>query len=329
MIIEKVLTGKLILLFSQYFFGYEKKIEKKMRQYGAEISLFDEMSIKTSYERALLKVSPKIFNKKTEIYYRGIFKKEREKSYDYILFIDCEMPTEEVLVECRQTFPKAKICLYMWDSVKNLQGIESKFKYFDYISSFDREDAKKYKISFRPLFYSDEYRVQDGIEEYKYNWSFVGTIHSDRYAIIRKLIQKSNSCFVYPYLQGKFIYYYYRMAKKEFRDTRIADFKFEKLSSGEITNVVRKSKAVLDMQHPKQTGLTIRTLEMLGMKKKFITTNSDIQNYDFYNKNNICIIDRRNPVVPSEFYNTRYEEVSEKIYEYYSLDKWVLDVLGV
>jgi len=68
---------------------------------------------------------------------------------------------------------------------------------------------------------------------------------------------------------------------------------------------------------------------MLGMKKKLVTTNSDIVNYDFYNERNICVINRSSPVIPEEFYKTEYEEIPESIYEYYSIGQWVLGVLGV
>lgn len=324
-----VLLNKKILLFSQYFFGYEEKIAQKLREYGAAVSLYDEMSVKTSFERALIKISPNIFRKKTESYYRKIIKKEEDSNFDFVLFIDCEMPTGRILKECRKAFPNAKFCLYMWDSLKNLKGVKEKFKYFDYISSFDREDANRNHLVFRPLFFSDDYKTEENSERYRYDLAFVGTIHSDRYAIIKKLKDSTKWFYIYPYLQSQFIYYYYKMIKHEFKNTTSEDFKFDKIDSKTIIKVVRESRAILDIQHPKQTGLTMRTLEMLGMKKKFVTTNTDIQNYDFYNENNICIIDRENPSVPDTFYVTEYREIPENIYEYYSIDQWVLGVLGV
>lgn len=323
------LENKSILLFSQYFFGYEEKIADKLREFGSKVVLYDEMSVKRTFERAMLKISPAIFKRKTEKYYGEILEKEKKSTYDYILFIDCEMPTEKVLKEYRETFSNAKFCLHMWDALKNLPGVKEKFKYFDYISSFDRKDAEENKIIFRPLFFIDEYRYQKNEQGYDYNLSFIGTIHSDRYAIIKKFMNSKRSLFTYPYLQSRFIYYFYKVTKKEFRDTRINDFKFKKMNSQDIAAVVNKSRAVLDIQHPGQTGLTIRTLEMLGMKKKFVTTNQDIQNYDFFNLNNIFVIDRANPYVPDEFYDSDYEELPSEVYEYYSINRWVADVLGI
>ncbi len=324
-----ILTGKKILFFSQYFFGYEKKITEKMKELGAEVSLYDEMSVNTSFERAMLKVSPRIFKGKTEKYYRNIINKEKGVPFDFVLFIDCEMPTMHVLQECRRAFSSAKFCLHMWDSIKNLKGVKGKFEFFDYISSFDREDSEREHLVFRPLFFSDEYRACDDKENYKYNLSFIGTIHSDRYRIIKKLKRTTDEFFIYSYLQSKFIYYFYKMTKKDFRKTNIRDFKFDKIDSKTIADIVRESRGVLDIQHPKQTGLTMRTLEMLGMKKKFVTTNTDIRNYDFFDENNICIIDRVNPVVPDSFYTSNYKDISKDIYERYSIERWLLEVLGV
>ncbi len=326
---NNVLEGKKILLFSQFFFGYEEKIANKMRQMGAEVSLYDEMSVKKAIERAILKVSPGVFHKRTEKYYLDLLLKEKEKQFDYILFIDCEMPTSVVLHNYRQTFPNAKFCLHLWDSLDNLKGVNKKFKFFDHITSFDRVDAERNKIMFRPLFFGDDYRASNNRKQYLYDLSFIGTIHSDRYSIIKKLKGAVPDFYIYPYLQSIFIYYFYKATKKEFWSTELNDFKFGKIDSKEIAQIIDESKAVLDIQHPQQTGLTMRTLEMVGMKKKLVTTNSDIKNYVFYNPNNICIIDRRKPFIPSSFFEQEYIDISEDIYEYYSLDQWVLGVLGI
>ncbi len=329
------LKGKRILLFCQYFFGYEHKIAAKYVQLGASVDLYDEMAVKSSAERALLKVCPGIFRQKTEKYYSDILQKIRKKIYDFILFIDCEMPTVRVLQACRKVFPEAKLCLHLWDSVKNLKGVERKFPYFDYITSFDRNDAKRFgHVNFRPLFYCDEFRAgpQKGTAAEAYDLCFIGTVHSDRYKVLKTLLDEAGrhglrTC-CYLYLQSRFIYYFYRVLKKEFRDTSIQDFQFEKKTSAEIAAVVERSKAVIDIQHPGQTGLTMRTLEMLGMKKKIITTNQDIVHYDFYRKNNVMVVDRNHVTYRKDFFSGAYEETSRQVYEYYAIERWCMDVLG-
>ena len=294
------LVGVNILIFSQFFFNYENKIAEKYREMGAHIDLYNERSISSDVERALLKICPRIFKSKTDKYYFTILNSCKNKTYTHILFVDCEMLTEKVLIMCKKTFPRAKLCLYMWDSLKNLHCKEKILKHFDYISSFDRKDSiKNTKINFRPLFFCDEYRCckNKNENEFKYDICFVGTLHTDRYKICKSLMVQMNSkrikWFFYPYLQNRYVYYFYRFFKKEYHDTLISDFNFRPISAESVAKIIDNSRAVLDIQHHNQSGLTMRTLETLGMKKKLITTNEEVRNYDFYNPSNIAIIDRK------------------------------------
>ena len=332
---EGKLKGKKILLFCQYFFGYEEKIAAKYIQLGASVDLYDEMAASSTAERALLKIFPEILRQKSEKYYAGILRRIRKRHYDYVLFIDCEMPAARVLQAYRNAFPGARFCLHLWDSVRNLKGVERKFAYFDYITSFDRYDAQQYdRVTFRPLFYCDAYRSGPGrgAQAHAYDVCFIGTVHSDRYKVLKPLFAWAGrhglKTYCYLYLQNRFIYYVYKILKKEFRDTDIKDFRFKKKTAAEIADVVDRSKVIVDIQHPGQTGLTMRTLEMVGMKKKIITTNKDIIHYDFYRKNNVMVADRNHVECREDFFSGAYEEISRQVYEYYALERWCTDVLG-
>lgn len=327
------IEGKKILFFAPAFFGYEDKIVKKMEAMGAAVDMYNVRSVTSATERALLKIVPKIFNSKNQKYYEKIIKENEGKKYDYILVVKCDMTPENILERFRKEYPNAKMCLYLWDSIDNIPGVLGKFKYFDTLHSFDMEDCKKYsELKFRPLFYADEFSKELDVGIQKYDVSFVGTIHSDRYAVLKKIremtIEKGLKSFWFCYLQSKFIFYFYRFTKKEFAKTKISDFDFEKIDSKEIAKIISQSKIVLDIQHPRQTGLTIRTIEMLGMNKKLITTNTSIINYDFYNPKNIQVVDRKNVVIDSSFLDTKYEPLDIEVYNKYSLHSWVLEVLS-
>ena len=72
----------------------------------------------------------------------------------------------------------------------------------------------------------------------------------------------------------------------------------------------------------------MRTIEMIGMNKKIITTNQTIKEYDFYNPNNICVIDRNNININTNFFDAQYEPLSDQIYIKYSLEQWIKDILS-
>lgn len=327
------IKGKKILFFAPSFFGYENKIKAKMEQMGAIVDFYDERSVTKAFDRAFLKVVPSVFNKKTSRYYDDILETCKNNKYSYIFVIKCDMLTEEILEKLHVIFPNAISCLYLYDSVKNIKGVSKKFKYFNRILSFDRQDTFKYPdMKFRPLFYIDDFKKELRTDnKYKYDISFCGTIHSDRYAIIKEVIdickKMKLSFYNFCYLQSKFIYYFYKITKHEFQYAKKRDFSFVKASSQKISDVVDESRAVLDIQHPKQTGLTMRTIEMVGMNKKLVTTNAEIKEYDFYNPNNILVIDRKNINILDEFLLTKYVTLDANIYDKYSITEWIEDVL--
>lgn len=334
MIENSPLNGKRILLFAVYTFNYQNIICDKLKELGAEVFLYDERSVSSAYEKALLKINPYIFKNKTKRYYSEILKKHEGEQFDYILFIKCDMPDQSVLREIKIAFPDAKLCLHVWDSIENIPHILEKVDLFDHCTSFDRKDSEDYStFKFRPLFFADEFRKTHEVDQYKYDVSFCGTIHSDRYRILKSISKQCESnnmkYFGFHYLQSKFVYYIYKIFKREYRNNRISDFDFVKKTSIEVSQIIEASRCVIDIHHPRQTGLTMRTIEMLGMKKKLITTNLDIENYDFYNTNNICIIDRKNPVLEESFFNKPYIDINKEILEKYSLKSWIYDVLGI
>ena len=329
---KKSLNQKKILFFCPAFFGYEIKMKEAMEELGAEVDFFDERSVTKSYEKALLKIVPSMFDKKTEKYYFDILEQIKDRDYDYVFFVKCDMPTDKILLTYKKSFPKAKFCLYLYDSISNIPGVQDKFKLFDRVSTFDRKDSVENNIVFRPLFYGKEYQQCEYKDEFLYDLCFIGTIHSDRYKILKEIEAQANgkglNMYFYPFLQSKFIYYFYKCFKKEYKKTSISDFKFDKISSLEIADIVAKSRLIVDIQHPKQTGLTMRTIEMLCMNKKIMTTNSDIKNYDFYNDNNIQIIERDNVKIDANKLQNNYQALDEQVYDSYSIYSWALDALG-
>lgn len=329
------LQNKKILLLSPAFFNYEKIIKNKMEQMGAIVTFYDERAVTSAQERAILKISPKMFKKKAKRYYQHIIAQHCNDNYDFILIIKGDMVSIETIESLKRTFSCARLCLYIWDSISNIPYILKKIPYFDFASSNDRKDCMAVsELNFRPLFFSDNFRKKQACShKCQYDLSFCGTIHSDRYKIIKNIDEQCQNMglifYKFAYLQSKFIYYFYKFTKKEFRKTKQNYFNFIKKPQVEIAEIENSSKTILDIQHPAQTGLTMRTIEMIGMEKKLITTNADIVNYDFYDSNNIYIIDRINPALIKEFIAKPYRGLPEEIYEKYSLTHWILDVLGV
>jgi hypothetical protein len=100
------------------------------------------------------------------------------------------------------------------------------------------------------------------------------------------------------------------------------------LDYNEYIKISGNSRAIVDVEHPKQKGLTMRTFETLGKEKKLITTNGNIRAYDFYNDANISIIDRANPAINKEFIYLPFRPLPEILYYKYSIDGWLEDIFS-
>ena len=103
----------------------------------------------------------------------------------------------------------------------------------------------------------------------------------------------------------------------------VSKINFKNLSMNSILDLYKESNVILDIHHPLQNGLTIRTFETLGAKKKIITTNEQIKKYIFYNSNNILIIDRKSPKIDINFFKQDFQDCDKDLYYAMSLNGWI------
>ena len=189
------------------------------------------------------------------------------------------------------------------------------------------------KYKFLPLFYNHIYETIGKTKKntYKYDCMYVGTAHPQKYYDINRMARGLKSVmpnqFIYHYMPSVLKYVYQKVKSPLFRKAKWSEFEHEKVASKELMEIFSDSKCILDAPQAGQVGLTIRTIECLGAKRKLVTTNSDIKNYDFYNENNILIYSE--PInLDSPFFKNEYEELSDEMYEKYSLKNWLITMIG-
>ena len=64
-------------------------------------------------------------------------------------------------------------------------------------------------------------------------------------------------------------------------------------------------------------------MESLFFKRKLITNNKEVMKYEFYNPNNIFILEKDNFEKINEFINSKYEDIDSKIVDYYDIENWL------
>ena len=155
------------------------------------------------------------------------------------------------------------------------------------------------------------------------------TIHSDRVSVLIRIISKLK-------LNGvktkHYVYSRIRQLDKALH-AQVFDQKIQlhdkPLNNDELNNFLEDVNFIIDINHPKQTGLTMRTFEALSASKKLISTNHYLKNYTFYNENNICIIDRENVKIPEQFIKSEFIKYDKELRELMSIKGWVQEIFGI
>ncbi|NDK08611.1 hypothetical protein EOM39_05220 [Candidatus Gracilibacteria bacterium] len=311
-------------MLSPNFFGYENEIKKDIENKGATVLWYDERPKNDFFTKVFIRLNLKVLiKKKIYEYYNNIIEQTKNTKLDYLFLVAPETINEELITKIKSLHPNLEIYIYMWDSVKNKKNGFALLSIADKFFTFDPSDIKiNQKIQFLPLFYIDDYKnLSINTTNKKYDISFVGTVHSDRYPIVKRL-EEDFKVFHYFYSPSKLLFKLQRLLKSSFKNIDPSDIHFESFNKDDLLKLINESKAVIDIEHPDQKGLTMRTIEMLGARKKFITTNSNIREYDFFNEANILVIDRKNPVIAKSFLELPYVDLDNSIYEKYSLSNW-------
>ena len=94
----------------------------------------------------------------------------------------------------------------------------------------------------------------------------------------------------------------------------------------EIVEFYKDGKVILDLVRENQDGLSFRIFEAMALKKKIITNNKTILDYDFYNPNNILLLNDELSNLDLSFFESDYQELPKEIYEKYTLENWVKKV---
>ncbi|TNI12735.1 hypothetical protein [Aeromonas veronii] len=322
---------KNILLFCPSFFGYDISIKNEMESLGAKVSLFDERPFKSFFGKALLRLN---FSWLLKWYIDRYFKKiiyPLVDDLDLIVLINPESISSDLLKRIKLLNEHVKVIVYMWDSFKNKSQASKLIDVSDSFFTFDPVDANNYGLTFLPLFYIPQYEEIRANKEKKegeaFDLVFIGTAHSERYKLVMDITSGFKKVFTFFYTPNKLVFLYKRYWCNELAGLSYFDVSSIPMSRDGVIDTISKSKAVIDINHPSQVGLTIRTFEIIAAGKKLITTNKNVMDYDFYNENNVLYyyesIDFANVI---DFLDKPFLELDEK-YKSYSLKKWVKRVV--
>jgi len=318
-----MLKSKRILFIAPEYFNYYILIKHSLESEGAYVDLF--------YNRPTSKLSKFffvfnqwIYKKINQCYFRRLLQ-GASQDYDYILIIRADLVPVDFIKKLRNKYSGAKFIQYIWDDISLFPKLLDSFQIFDRILSYEPGDCNKYGLIFRPFFFVIQYKTNDCTHQYVYDMFFIGSFHTDRLQVLEnvKKLNPQINCYMHFYINPvTFLLNKAIWSKRSF-------FRFRKMKYAEMIGTMKNSRAILDIQNISQNGLTTRIFEALGSRSKIITTNMNILDYEFYNGNNIYLIDRNNPLIENSWLNLPYEDYDTELINKYHIKSWINEVFDI
>ena len=197
--------------------------------------------------------------------------------------------------------------------------------------SFDPQDVEENEgLEFRPTFYMNEYANMKRLKVKEHDCIFIGTLHSNRHKIIsaleKSLKERGIDMFSYLYVPSRIVYIKDLILKFPYISPGKVHFK--PISLSETIKLLASSAAVLDINYTNQKSLSYRAFEAMAAERKYITTNPEVKKYDFYNPQNVAVIDLNNPQIPDNFISSPFISIPESVLKRYSVAGLVEDLFS-
>lgn len=324
------LTSRLLFI-SPSFFGYEQSIRTALEESGHQVDFIDERPSNSALARALVRLNPRLIGSMVDRHYRQALARFGAVRYQHIVLIKGEVVPEWFLRELRRRNSTATFTFYTFDSVSNSPNCLKLLPHFDRSYSFDYADvAANDALGYLPLFFAPEFDLDgqaSAAASRPYELSFIGTLHSERYRAVNDLFRHFRSTYKFFYVQARWYYYFSRFVSRSMKDVRRQDVSFDKLSRREVAERFRQSQGVFDLQRTGQSGLTMRTFEVLASGAVLVTTNAQVRREPVFDPDWVVILE--NPADPhaaervAAAMERRVEGCRAPGIEQYSLARWV------
>ena len=215
-----------------------------------------------------------------------------------------------------------RLITYLYDSVGRFP-VEDKLHYFDKIFSFDDSDVEKHGfekltnyIYLSHLPKEDQFPSNDLFYITSYDKKRLGQIG----VLDKKLAELK--------VKSQFIVVGKKAWKKILQTTFFpvkgssVTFRTQRTDPRNMIESYQNCTAILELMREGQNGLSFRVFEAIALEKKIITDNENIKNYDFYNPDNILVLDKDMTNINSDFFQKPYNALAKEYYNKYTLNQW-------
>lgn len=315
-----------ICLISFDFWHYDEHIVNKLKEKGIEayhinIGAFTHKNfgarVKNTFSKVFLGKNLK-HEKRQNFIIESLHKIGKQ---DQILVINPEAIEERVHTEIRKY--AVRNIAYLYDSMSR-NPAEHILHFFDTVFSFDDEDVAKFGFNKITNYnYLEHFPAEK--QHPHLDLFYITSYDKKRLEKLNLLINKLDSLHIKfkTIIAGKKSWKNQIFQIIDKKNIHILKFRRKNVPQQSLPKLYKSCKVILDLQRHNQMGLSFRIFEAMALEKKFITDNPNIKNYDFYNPENILILNKDYSNVKKSFFESNYQKLPQEIYQKYTLDNWV------
>ncbi len=243
---------------------------------------------------------------------------EEKINIDYVLVFRPHGFSTEFYKRLKKLTPNISIYEYDGLEEKRVLTLKKNLKYIKHIFLFDFNDLHKIPNSKFTTNY--HYNLQDSNEPDTVDFYYLGIEGNKRVEKLKNLIDKTQDFNKKIIVQVS--------SEPQVKNEKI-EFVTKAVEYKHYLYNIRRTKAIVDIKAAKHDGLSFRFFEGLNFKKKIVTNNHSIKNYNFYHPDNVFITDFENFDGLEEFMQKPYQTIPENIVKMYSLENWIKNILEI
>lgn len=305
--------------------GFNKKIADHLISNGHEVTFIDSSKINFKYKSQ----TQRIYNFFSKLFLNKNIKKDyRNRTVlniiknleiqDYVLIVNPDHFVANIVNALKSR--TKKYIAHNYDSLDRNPLPSNHLELFDKIYSFDINDVQK--NNYLTLLTNFIYTERNFNTQPKNKAFMILSKSEDRERMLSKIANIFDKKQIHNY---EFI-----VANPATTDVnKNIVLTEDHFNLEDVLEKVKNSEILIDLVRKKQSGLSFRFFEAMAFEKKIITNNKTVSLYDFYNPNNILILEDNFEDIDDNFLNSKYEKLSEEIYKKYTIDSWVEKVFEI
>lgn len=294
-----------VLLIGPSSYGLTARMASKIQDLGHSVVVWDDRQTSSSFLKVALRTPLAAITRRI-LYPRFRQKSNTLSHVDLMIIINGEGISIASLEFIKSGCTPDRTVLYFWDNLQNKNIDQVITTSADEVFSFDPLDCGKYGFTYLPLFspHAPIDEVDRQLNPPEFEIGFWGAIHSERIQfahIIRNWADlHGRSVFIHLYSPSVFTTLREAVKNKGLIGFILREVRYHSLSLDKIKSLIDRSRYVLDIPHSKQSGLTMRAIEVQHLGGTLLTPAYRVRDDQLIDRPEVVTFDDLNDFLESD-----------------------------